>query len=310
MNLIPVAVADRVARKTLTLQQSSPTILFAAGVVGVAASTVLACRATLKVDQVLEEAKERKMLMDSTLADPENGYNEHDHKKDVTLHHFQTSVKLVELYAPAIIVGGLAIAALTTSNRMLTKRNAALTAAYTALDKGFKQYRARVVDRFGEDVDQEMRYGSEKVQITDPDTHRKKVVTRVGPEAGGSIYARFWDPTNQNWHPDPDYAIAFLKNMQNYWNDRLLARGHVFLNEVYDSLGFEHTSAGAIVGWVVSRDGSTDNYISFGIFEGKDQKIRDFVNGYEGSVLLDFNVDGPIYNRLDETRELLQWPVH
>lgn len=35
-----------------------------------------------------------------------------------------------------------------------------------------------------------------------------------------------------------------------------------------------------------------DNFIDFGVFDGDRPRARDFVNGYERSILLDFNVDG------------------
>ena len=59
-------------------------------------------------------------------------------------------------------MGGLSIAALTRSHNILTKRNAALTAAYGALEKGFSEYRARVVEKYGEEEDRDFRYGTGK----------------------------------------------------------------------------------------------------------------------------------------------------
>jgi hypothetical protein len=71
----------------------------------------------------------------------------------------------------------------------------------------------------------------------------------------------------------------------------------VFLNEVYRAIGADHTQAGSVVGWILSDTG--DNYIDFGVFNGQDgDRIRDFVNGREGAVLLDFNVDGLIWDKI------------
>ncbi len=238
--------------------------------------------------------------------DPE--YDDHDHRKDVTLVYTKTTMEMVKLYAPAIVIGTAAIAALTASNRILTQRNAALGAAYTALDKGFKQYRARVIEKYGEEEDQKFRHGYETVEITDEKTGRKKKVDRVGPE-GASVYARFFDPLNPNWSRDPEFNLVFLKCQQTYANELLRARGHVLLNDVYDSLGIPRSNAGAAVGWVLNRNGEGDNYISFGIFDGTTQEIRDFVNGREGSILLDFNVDGVVYDKIDQVGEELSWQL-
>ena len=155
-----------------------------------------------------------------------------------------------------------------------------------------------MIEKYGEEEDRDFRYGSEKVTITDPDTGKKKTVTRVGPD-DPSIYARFFDPVSPSWSKEPEYNLIFLKCQQNWANDLLLSRGHVFLNEVYDMLGLQRSKAGAVVGWVLSKNGETDNFVNFGVFDGKEQIARDFVNGREGAILLDFNVDGVIYDKIE-----------
>lgn len=307
MRLVPDAITQTIARNGLLLQKNSPEVLFAVGTVGMVGSTVLACRATLKMDGVLEESQAKlRQSRDMAASDEFATYTKSDSKHDVRLIRVQTSMKIVKLYAPAIIVGGLSIAALTTSHRTLSKRNAALAAAYTALDKGFRQYRARVIEKYGDEEDQHFRYGTEQVEVVN-DQGKKELVTRVSPDAGGSIYARFFDRLCPDWGPNPEYNLIFLKCQQNWANDMLHARGHVFLNEVYDHLGLKRSKAGSVVGWVLSKDSKSDNYISFGVFEGQDQTARDFVNGFEGSILLDFNVDGLIWDQIEEIGEEISW---
>jgi Family of unknown function (DUF6353) len=295
MSFVPEVISRTVARNTLHVQKASPEILLGVGIIGLVGSTVLACRATLKMSEVLDESKNK---IDQATNLEHQDYSESDRSRDLTLIKYQTGVQIVKLYAPAIVVGGLSIYALTSSHNILSRRNAALTAAYAALEKGFNQYRARVVDKYGEDEDRNLRYGTEQVQIVDPDTGQKKTVTRVGPD-DPSIYARFFDPVSPSWSKEPEYNLIFLKCQQNYANDLLLSRGHIFLNEVYDMLGIQRSKAGAVVGWVVSKNGETDNFVNFGVFDGKEQVARDFVNGREGAILCDFNVDGVIYDRLE-----------
>lgn len=296
MKLVPEVIGRTIARNALLAQKASPEVLLVAGIAGMVGSTVLACRATLKMETVLDEAKD-KLETAKTLEHAE--YSEKDRSRDISLIYFQSSVKVIRLYAPAIIVGGISIYALTSSNRILTKRNAALTAAYGALERGFSQYRARVVDKYGEEEDRNLRYGSEQVEIVDEETGKRKTVTRVGP-GDPSIYARFFDPVSSSWSKEPEYNMIFLKCQQNYANDLLRSRGHIFLNEVYDMLGLERSKAGAVVGWVLSKNGETDNFVNFGVFDGREQVARDFVNGREGAILLDFNVDGVIYDKLGD----------
>ena len=305
MKFVPEVMSRAVASKGLLLQKTSPHLLFGAGVVGVVGSTVLACRATLKMSDVLEEAQ-GNLHTAKELDHPD--YSEKDRKRDISLIYFQSGVQVFKLYLPAIVVGGVSIAALTQSHRILSSRNAALTAAYTALDKGFNQYRARVVDKYGEEEDRNLRYGTREEQITDPETGKKQTVTRVATDCEPSVYARFFDPYSTSWSKEPEYNLIFLRCQQNYANELLRARGHVFLNEVYDMLGIARSKAGAVVGWVLSKNGETDNYINFGIFDG-DDRARDFVNGREGAILLDFNVDGVIYDKIDSVGEEVSWQL-
>lgn len=302
MKFVPEAITKTIAHNALLAQKSSPKVLFGVGIVGVVGSTVLACRATLKMDEIVEEAK-GKLETAKTLEHPE--YSEKDRQRDISLIYFQTSVKVARAYLPAIIVGGMAIGALTYSHTILTRRNVALTAAYSALDKGFREYRARVIDKYGEDEDRNLRYGSREVEVTN-EAGKKEMVTRVAP-GEPSIYARFFDSYSPNWGKDHDYNMYFLLCQQNWANDCLKARGHVFLNEVYDLLGLDRSSAGSVVGWIHSKNGETDNHISFGVFDGKTQVARDFVNGYEGAILLDFNVDGVIYDQIENPPEDAKW---
>jgi Family of unknown function (DUF6353) len=294
MRFVPEAIVRQVSRNALVLQKASPEVLFGVGIIGLVGSTVLACRATLKVDEVLDDAKNKLELAKNLEHDD---YSEKDRSRDVSLIYFQTGVKTVKMYAPAVIVGGLSIYALRSSHNILTKRNIALTAAYGALEKGFNEYRSRVVDKYGEEEDRNLRYGTREVEIVDPKTKKKKKVTRVSMD-DPSIYARFFDEYSTSWNKEPEYNMLFLKCQQNYANDLLRARGHVFLNEVYDLLGIPRSKAGSVVGWFMSPEG--DKFVNFGVFDGKTQVARDFVNGIEGAILLDFNVDGVIYDKLEE----------
>jgi hypothetical protein len=301
MQWIPMAVSKALGRQALVLEKNSPAILFGTGIVGMVGSTVLACRATLKLEEVLEEGKEN--IKKAKTLEHED-YSEKDREKDLAIIHIQTSMKIVKLYGPAIVLGGVSVAALTQSHSILNKRNAALTAAYAALEKGFAQYRQRVVEKYGEEEDRNFRYGSREVEVME--NGKKKTVLRVG-EGEPSIYARFFDPLSTKWSKEPEYNLLLLKCQQNYANDLLRARGHVFLNEVYDMIGVPRSKAGSVVGWILIGN-VKENWIDFGIWDD-DDNVRDFVNGREASILLDFNVDGVIYDKIDTPTEALSWQM-
>lgn len=303
MKLVPNTITRSVGRQSLVAQQHAPTILFGVGVIGVVATAVLASKATLKLPDILGSAQAQKDLLHFDAAEEKSRggnvelVNEVEHKELQRLK-VATAMEIGKAYAPAVLAGGISIAALTGSHHILSSRNAALTVAYGALEKGFSEYRGRVVEKYGEDEDRELRYGVEEVEVVD-DKGKTKTVRRV-PAGTPSIYARFFDETSTVWQREAEYNLVYLRSQQNYLNDLLNARGHVFLNEVYDALGMERSGAGQVVGWLRCEDG--DNYIDFGIFNTDNPRAHDFVNGHEAAILLDFNVDGVIYDKLDERK--------
>ena len=293
--MIKNAITSKVGRQILSTRKHSPVILFAAGTAGIIATVVVASRATLKLDEVLAVA-EKDLELVRTMEHPR--YTEDDRKQDTIKIKIRTAGQIAKLYAPAAFLGMASIAALTGSHVILNRRNAGLMAAYAALDKGWREYRARVVGEYGEEKDREFRYGFEEREIveetkTGPVTKRIK---RVGIE-GASIYARYFDEGSPNWDKRSGYNLMFLRSIQAQMNNKLHAEGYVFLNEVYEALGIKRTSEGQQVGWVLDG-GNSDNYIDFGCFDGSKQEFRDFVNGWNSTILLDFNVDGVIYDKI------------
>ena len=283
----------------------SPEILAGVGVVGVVGSLVLACKATTKLSDVLEESKEQLDKIKEVAADPayEEKYSQDDAKKDTTITYVQTAMKVTKLYAPSVILCASSLGCLLASNNILKKRNAALSAAYMTVDKSFKEYRKRVADRFGEEVEKEIRYNIKAEEITKVDENGNEVTEIVKIMDGTddpnsySDYARFFDESCAAWQNDAEYNLTFLKAQQQYANDLLKARGRLFLNEVYRMLGIDETKAGQVVGWVYNPDNPTgDNFVDFGIYNMQRERVRAFVNGYEPNILLDFNVDGVIWN--------------
>lgn len=294
-------------RTGLKIKKHSPEILLATGTVGIVASTVMACKATLKVEEIVDEAKEKIDTIHQVSADPAMAekYSEEDGKKDLAIVYTQTAVKFIKLYGPSVTIGVASLACMIGSNRILNKRNAALAAAYAAVDKSFKEYRGRVVERFGKQMDRELRYNikAQEIEETTVDENGKETVTKKTVEVmdpnNYSQYAIVFDDGNEGWDPDPERTKFFLIQQQNWANERLKAKGHLFLNEVYDMLGARRTKAGAQVGWVYDeKNCEGDNFVDFGIFDINSPKARDFVNGIEKVIVLDFNVDGYILDMI------------
>ena len=300
------------------IQKKSPELLVAAGIAGVVVSAVMACKATIKASEVAEETKETideiHEIDEKGITRAGNPYSIEDTKKDLTTTYLQTGVKYAKLYAPSIILGAASITCIVASHRVLKKRNIALAAAYTTLDKSFKEYRGRVMERFGEQVEKEIRYNIKakeiKKTVVDETGKKEKVKEVVDvPAVDGwdpsqySPYARRFDETHPNWTKNPEMNRFYLKARQAQANDMLKARGHLFLNEVYDMMGFPRTKAGAVVGWLYDpkRPDLGDSYVDFGMYEI--QEGEDF-ESYAKSYILDFNVVGDITNDIADHQNI------
>ena len=298
-----MANASRVFGKvTLKGKKYAPEVMVIVGVVGVVASTVMACKATTKVSVVVDDTKKQMDQIHEVAETHAEEYSEDDMKKDTVIVYTQTAVKFAKLYGPAVILGTISIACILGSHHILSKRNAALAAAYATVDKGFKEYRCRVIERFGKELDKELRYNVkakdfEETVVNEETGEETKVTNTVNVADPNeySDYARFFDDGCTGWTKDSEQNLYFLKCQQNYANECLQKKGYLFLNDVYEMLGIPKTKAGQIVGWIYDKKNPVgDNFVDFGIYNMNHEKVRDFVNGYERTILLDFNVDGNI----------------
>lgn len=286
LKIIPPSLAKVGTRALLKAQKNSPHILFGAGVAGVIGGAVLACRATLKLDTALD-----------TFTTEIAHHRQHSEPKKLAQVYVTNSVKVAKLYAPAVIVGGVGVACLTGSHIQLVKRNSALTVAYAGLARAYEEYRGRVRNEVGTDKELELFHGAEVETVSIGEDGAKIEMVKVDPNKL-SIYSRIFDETNKEYKKDAELNRIFIEAQQHYFNHVLQTRGHVFLNEVYENLGFEHSSPGSIVGWVINQDG--DNYIDFGMYKAHSAR---FINGDERAIILDFNVDGVIWNLIEEAKK-------
>lgn len=292
----------------LQIKKHSPEILMVAGIAGTIASTVMACKATTKVSRIIEEKNTTIEQIHTCLEDETIGYTQEDSVKDLTIVYTQTGVKLLKLYGPAIALGALSLTSIVASHHILKKRNIALAAAYAVVDKGFKQYRKNVVERFGEQLDKELRYNIKTKEVEEIVTDKngkekieKKTVNVVDPNI--SEFARFFDELCPDYQKNAEFNLMFLRKQQDWANEKLKSQGYLFLNDVYESIGIPKTRAGQVVGWLYDPKNSEhqgDNYVDFGIYDITRESCRNFVNGYERAILLDFNVDGPILEHFED----------
>lgn len=290
-----IDISKMINATKFTLKKHAPEILVFLGIGGMTAGGVLACHASRKLDTVLEDHRERLS---------EAGKDE-DNTKELMMAYLHTGVDMAKLYGPSVIVAGLSAGSILVGNNMFRKRNMALAAAYVAVDQGFKDYRNRVVERFGEETDTELRLGLHKEKITEEETDekgKKKKVKReiaVAEDTPYTDYARYFVKGEAKAAEYSDtYNSMFLRAQQELANHMLRAKGYLFLNEVYEMLGIEPSVAGQTVGWVYDKNDEEhgDNYVNFRIQEVF-RKNSDEDGDYKMVFMIDPNVDGPVLER-------------
>ena len=308
LSKVSTSAAKFAGKAEFTIKKNSPEILLGAGIVGFVGTIVLACRATCRADEVLEfhrrkikDIEDAKEIAD---ADPEGemSYDVEIYRQDKAIRYLKTTGSLAKLYAPTVAVGTLSLACILTSRNIMQKRYLGVVAAYNGVSAAFEEYRKRVRDEYGEDLDKHFRYGTtyDELPVYDENGKKTKEKEQVEKTDTGMVMptddsCRFFDSSNPNWDKNPTFSMMWLRGQQNILNDILHTRGHVFLNEVYDALGFPHTPQGAVLGWI---DGEGDNCIDFGLYDPNKESVRRFVNGVDNVIMLEFNHDGVIWDKI------------
>ena len=308
LSKVSTSAAKFAGKAEFTIKKNSPEILLGAGIVGFVGTVVLACRATCRADEVLEfhrrkikDIEDAKEIAD---ADPEGemSYDIEIYRQDKAIRYLKTTGNLAKLYAPTVAVGALSLACILTSRNIMQKRYLGVVAAYNGLSAAFEEYRKRVRDEYGEGLDKHFRYGTtyEELPVYDENGKKTKEKEQVEKTETEMVMptddsCRFFDSSNPNWDKNPTFSMMWLRGQQNILNDILHTRGHVFLNEVYDALGFPHTPQGAVLGWI---DGEGDNCIDFGLYDPNKENVRRFVNGVDNVIMLEFNHDGVIWDKI------------
>ena len=302
------ATTQMVGKKGFKLKQHSPEIFIVAGGVGIVVSIVTACVATTKASKLIDESKkELADIQKSSEEHSEEEYTKDDQNKDKAIVYTKTALKVAKVYLPSAIILAGSFVLIFSSNNILKRRNLALTAAYKTIDSSYKKYRERIKDKFGDDVDRNAHLGIEEKEIEetsiDENGKEKKVKQKVQTldHDQYSTYARVFDEYCLGWEKDAEQNLMFLKKQEFYANNVLKSRGYLYLNEVYESLGIPKTKAGQVVGWIYDENNPVgDNYVDFGIYDIHSERKRAFINGYERSIILDFNVDGDIAALMEE----------
>lgn len=298
-------VSLKMGRTGLKIRKYGPEIALATGVAGVIGTVVLACKETLKADEVLDRHNDRLNRLQKAVEIVESGedeeYDERDVKRDKFVIYCKFGGELLRLYAPAIILGTTSIGLILWSHGIMKGRYLGAVAAYNAVNEAFNTYRERVRNEAGAETDRHYMFGTERDEVTgsviDENGKRKKkddYVEVIPNNIKKSEYTRVWGPgETRAFMQNNDNCRAFLIGQQEIANCILNTKGHLFFNEVLDMLGYPQTDIGAITGWVKGANGK-DGYVDFGVLDLHRPDIQEWIDNKTKTITLDFNVDGPI----------------
>ena len=299
-------------------KMNSPEIMLFAGIGAGIGALITTQRATLKVDSVKKERDEKKEKIVRTSCeyeenpdDFEEPYTKDQAAQDLMLLKRKTALEYVKLYAGPVILEAVSIGLILGSHHIMKQRQAALAASCAAIAKAYQTYRQNVIAKYGEEVDKEMLYGSEKKVTkkteTDPETGEKKKVTEeqeIIRNFGGSPYARLFTRENSTeWFNDNPQNEFMLAQREKEADTRLKCEGILTLNDVYRMIGLKPTDIGLTHGWRYRSQKDPD----YGKFDNKVVFMTKWVmvpneeaGKDERTLLIDFNCDGCIYGEVSQ----------
>lgn len=306
------------AKAKFVLNKRSPEIFLGAGIVAIVGGTIWACHVSRRLDATNDEFEYMREEIDYDYEEGQEALKmakeseettelpavmtEKEYKHECTMLAFSRVGTYVKMYAPAVICIGGGIGMIVQGHRILCKRNAALLAAYTALDETFTEYRKRVKDRFGEDVEHDI-YTGTTYEVALDEKGKPKKPKELVPVVGDSIspYSEVWDEgSTKEWMKSMDYNYTFLLCQQNAANNKLWFDGYLLLNTVRKMLGLKENPTGAICGWILPEGADKENgddFVDFGCFL-KDGGLDASKFTADGGILLDFNCQGVIYDKI------------
>lgn len=288
------------------IKKNSPVILLTTGIIAAGGSVVTACIATSKL-QKNNPIKDANIKLDAITSKVKaNEITTNQAKKERFGVFTKTGWKLVKLYSAPVALFGLSAACLVGGNKIMSSRNAALSAGISALQSSYCAYRQKVAEKLGKS-DEEQIY---KESIESPD---KKYISANGLAKHASRSFDFmFDSACDQWEDDGVLNLAYLNTLENYFNRQLDINGYVTVYDVlFSSKGFhlnpglfsdEVISSSRFFGW--TRDNNIpnlDNFISFGIYDKSGDNSAGAINMQkygEKNFFVRFNTPYYIYNKI------------
>ena len=321
MNLTNIKAFARVAKQTIV--KHSPEILMCLGGATFVATVVVACKETVKEEDILIEH-------DFALADIESEHEDNQlfddaaYKKSKINAYKHVTIETVKNYAPAVVLGTTSLACFFGAFGIMRKRYATIVLAYGALEESFRKYRERVIESRGVEEDIYYLTGAKPKSITVKDEDGKKEKKQQLTLQDGSIASPYVfkfgkycadGSLNKQWSEEQQSNLSYVLGQQDWLNSQLYfrnvfddkhrvkIRGSVMLNEVRDLLGEIAIPAGSVVGWRYSNgEHKCNGYIDFRITEATE--IDEETGREIPCLIINPNVDGMIYDLLGKEEKV------
>lgn len=281
------------------LVKAAPGLMITCGIAGVAVGSYKAAQVTPMAKEAIAEFKATRDAIEQHEEDPEAK------RECIKAGYRSLGSTLLHAYAKPVlfVTGGTAL--ILGGHGIVSKKLATTTASLISTDRIFRNYRNNVIEDQGEEADFRYRTGVKTVNVetVEQDVRgRKRKVNKeydVLEELVNDPFLKLFDESNPNFTKNPTRNLDFLRQQVDFLNRRLVAEGFVSLNDVLYQLGYNRCAEGSIYGWFYDPDNpNCHNEIDIGIKDIRRKTIQNAINGYEPVILLNFNVDGLIINKL------------
>lgn len=194
-------------------------ILSALSIVGLVATSIEASKATIKANEIRNDLKETK-------------------NDDVSLE--ETIKACWKEYIPTAVVGGATIACIVGSSIIAANDQKKLMAAYALLDRGYRTYRKKISETFGQDVD---------TNIANEVSEELTVEMADHDEFGGEKIL-FYDIYRDRYF---DATMRQVQEAIYVLNRTLQINGYASVNDFYRALHIAETEEGNYIGWNIDE---------------------------------------------------------
>lgn len=202
---------------------NSPAILTGVAVVGTATTAYLTGRASFKAAEVL---RSKELHFEAELE------REMDLKDKVELTW--------KLYISAAGTGLLTAACIICANRISDRRAAALASAYSLAQRGFEEYRVKVIEKIGQNKEEQVRTEIAQKHVEEALERNPQQVIIMDGTTG------FHDDWSGRLF---ESDMETVKSAVNKVNHQIINHMYASINDFYDAVGWPTIPAGDDFGW-------------------------------------------------------------